>query len=374
MAVKIKEPVRLRQRAMASGRVSLYLDIYFRGRRSYEYLRLYLVPERTAADRESNRRALELAEAVRAKRLIELRNGEYGFGGPSGADTGFAAYFGSLAAEREARGSAATARNWRMCLNHLKAYDRRLGSLRLSDITAEWARGFRSFLSGGGGGRRPLAPGSQSAYFDIFRACVNSAFREGLLRSNPLRAVPGIRKREAVRTYLTVGELKALAGTPCGRDIVRRSFLFSCLTGLRSSDIAKLRWGEAREQGGYTRLVFSQRKTGGLEYLDIAPEAAALMGPRGGDGDLPFAGMPCASAANAVLRRWCAAAGIGKHITFHCGRHTFATMMLSLGADIYTVSRLLGHRDLKTTQIYAKVVDRAKRDAVSRIPSILPGL
>ena len=64
-------------------------------------------------------------------------------------------------------------------------------------------------------------------------------------------------------------------------------------------------------------------------------------------------------------------AGIKKHITFHSGRHTFAVMMLDLGTDIYTVSKLLGHREIGTTQIYAKVLDKNKQAAVAKIPSIL---
>lgn len=63
-------------------------------------------------------------------------------------------------------------------------------------------------------------------------------------------------------------------------------------------------------------------------------------------------------------------AGIHKDITFHCGRHTFAVMMLDLGTDIYTVSKLLGHRELSTTQIYAKVLDKNKQAAVAKIPDI----
>jgi site-specific recombinase XerD len=60
-------------------------------------------------------------------------------------------------------------------------------------------------------------------------------------------------------------------------------------------------------------------------------------------------------------------AGITKNITFHCFRHTFATLQLSKGTDIYTVSKMLGHRELKTTQIYAKIIDQTKRDAANKI-------
>ena len=60
-------------------------------------------------------------------------------------------------------------------------------------------------------------------------------------------------------------------------------------------------------------------------------------------------------------------AGITKNITFHCARHTYATLQLTLGTDIYTVSKLLGHKELRTTQIYAKVIDDKKKEAANKI-------
>ena len=146
--------------------------------------------------------------------------------------------------------------------------------------------------------------------------------------------------------------------------------MFSCLTGLRKSDIEKLTWGEIRKQDDFTRIVFKQKKTGGQEYLDISAQAAAYLGPRKNDDDRVFEGFTYGAWTSLELKRWAVAAGITKNITFHCGRHTFAVMMLDLGADIYTVSKLLGHRELSTTQIYAKVLDKNKQAAVNLIPNI----
>lgn len=126
-------------------------------------------------------------------------------------------------------------------------------------------------------------------------------------------------------------------------------------------------------QGEFTRLIFKQKKTGGQEYLDITPEAAELLGERGRAEEHPFKDIHSPSCTNKTLQIWCLRAGIDKTITFHCGRHTFATMMLDLGTDIYTVSKLLGHRELTTTQIYVKVLDKNKQAAVARIPSVLGG-
>ncbi|MEF2792845.1 MAG: site-specific integrase, partial [Alistipes dispar] len=112
------------------------------------------------------------------------------------------------------------------------------------------------------------------------------------------------------------------------------------------------------------------KKTSGQEYLDIPPQAAELMGERGKDAEHIFPDIHSPSCTNETIKRWVLRAGIHKDITFHCGRHTFAVMMLDLGTDIYTVSKLLGHRELSTTQIYAKVLDKNKQAAVAKIPDI----
>lgn len=154
---------------------------------------------------------------------------------------------------------------------------------------------------------------------------------------------------------------------------IKRAFLFSCLTGLRRSDIVKLTWGEVHKQGDFTRIIFRQKKTGGQEYIDITPQAADLIGERGNHAsdDFVFGDIHSPSATNYHIREWALRAGVDKYISFHCGRHTFATLMLDIGTDIYTVSKLLGHRELSTTQIYAKVMDKNKQAAVARIPDIL---
>ena len=171
--------------------------------------------------------------------------------------------------------------------------------------------------------------------------------------------------------YLTLEEVKKLSQTECEYPKIKRAFLFSCLTGLRRSDILKLTWGEVHQQGDFTRIIFRQKKTGGQEYLDITQQAAELMGERGKPNDKVFTDIYSPTCTNEAIKRWVLRAGINKEITFHCARHTFAVLMLDLGTDIYTVSKLLGHKELSTTQIYAKVLDKKKQEAVAMIPKII---
>lgn len=186
-----------------------------------------------------------------------------------------------------------------------------------------------------------------------------------------MRGIEGFKGEEGTRMYLTIDEIKLAAQTPCDSDLIKRAFLFSCLTGLRRSDILKLTWSEVNEQSGFTRIIFRQKKTKGQEYLDITAQAAELLGERGKPTDRPFGTLPCTSSTNYEIKTWLARAGITKRITFHCARHSFAVMMLDLGTDIYTVSKLLGHRELNTTQIYAHLLDKNKQAAVASIPTIL---
>ncbi len=114
------------------------------------------------------------------------------------------------------------------------------------------------------------------------------------------------------------------------------------------------------------------RKTSAPLYLPLSNQALKWMPERGdaADDDLVFATLPRESGILPVIKKWAKDAGIAKNVNFHTSRHTFATMLLTLGADIYTVSKLLGHTNVKTTQIYAKIVNKKKDDAVSLVDNI----
>lgn len=373
---KSKEPVRLRRRATPSGLVSLYLDIYVDGKRRYEYLRMYLVPEQTRADKEKNRQTLLLAESIRAKRVVELRNGEYGFKQTGRAkQVRFFDYFDRLVEKHRRDYSVCSYKAWCSSLSHLHRYEPH-ADITFADVTPDWVQGFREYLDHGhraiGKDGAELSPNTKADYWGKLKTCLRQAVTDGILDRNPMQGVEAFRREAGKRMYLTLEEVRRLAATPCRSVAVKTAFLFSCFTGLRRSDIIKMRWSEVHEQGELTRIIFQQHKTRQLEYLDITPQAAELLGERGKPDDYVFADIRSVIVTNAVVKEWVARAGIEKDITFHCARHTFATLMLSLGTDLYTVSKLLGHTNINTTQIYAKVMDEAKRTAVMNIPRILP--
>lgn len=376
-----KEPVRLREKLLKDGSKSLYLDIYRNGKREYEFLKLYLIKASTPLEKEQNRQTLATAQAIKAKRQIEIQNGEYSFTKQFKVDTPFLAYYRKLCQERlKTPDSNGNWGNWHSCLKYLECYCSEQTTFK--DITPEWIQGFKDYLNTVDKNTRkpsknldndlfqPLSQNSKQSYFNKLRACINQAFDERIIPVNPLRGIEGFKDEEVERAYLTLEELQKLAQTPCKYPWLRNAFLFSCLTGLRKSDIELLTWGDVQKYGDHTRITFKQKKTKGLEYLDINKQAEVYMGERGNASDRVFSGFTYSSWTLLELRRWILAAGITKDVTFHCGRHTFAVMMLDLGADIYTVSKLLGHRFLSTTQIYAKVLDKKKQEAVDLIPTL----
>lgn len=376
-----KEPVKIREKKLANGNVSLYLDIYRNGKRYKEYLKLYLIDAKTPIEREQNRQTLATAQAIKSKRIIEIQNGEYSFTHQFKEDTPFLEYYRKMVMERNTPDSKGNYGNWQSCLRYLEMYCDEKTTFR--DVTPEFILGFKDFLENvekdthkRKGPRREriefqgLSQNSKASYFRKLRACINQAFEERIIAINPLRGIEGFKDAEVKRDYLTLEEIKILAETPCLYPVLKRAFLFSCLTGLRKSDIQKLVWGDVQKFGEFTRIVFKQKKTGGQEYLDISPQAEKYLGERGNPEDPVFTGFTYGSWTSVELQRWSKKAGIKKNLTFHCGRHTFAVLMLDLGADIYTVSKLLGHKELSTTQIYAKVLDKNKQNAVSLIPEI----
>lgn len=368
-----KDPVKLRERKMPTGRTSLYLDIYVNGQRNYEYLRLYLVPEKTREDKRKNNETRQLAEAVRAKRLVDVQNGRFGFVEKNKECVLFVDYFNRLKETKK----KSNIKIWNACMGYINEYDPRITDKRLSDITDDWLVGFMRFLTKGTYRHcgKKISYNTCVVYSSVLRSIINQALKEELITKNPLKNIKKPQLSPTKREYLTIEELKRLSETPYKYHSpdVRRAFLFSCLTGLRWSDIVALSWEEVNvSKDGTVQIVFRQKKTGGLEYLNITKEAAQLLEiDNRNNNKLVFYRLPCSPNALIVLAKWCKDAGINKHITFHSARHTFATMLLTLDVDLYTVSKLLGHRDIQTTQIYAKIIDKKKINAVNRIPSIL---
>ena len=368
----------LRQRKQSKkGTISLYLDIYKgyaetkEGKRKpirdYEYLDLYLIDKpNNPIDKQSNKENLKLAESIKAKRELEIKNGSYGFTNEFKKQTNFIEYFKNLVSKKETKGNLG---NWYSTQIHLENFAGT--NVTFKDIDLQFAERFKEYLNKAKKkDGKPLSNNSKASYFAKFRACLNEAVKEKIIYGNPAVETGNFKTIESQREYLTLDELRKLAQTECRYDVLKRAFIFSCLTGLRWSDIQNLLWRDVQTTGTNWRVHFKQQKTKGQQYLDINQQAKELMLEQGKPDERVFIGLQYSDYFNVALQMWVLKAGITKHITFHCARHTFAVLQLTLGTEIYTLSKMLGHSELKTTQIYAKIVDEKIKEAVNKIPDI----
>jgi integrase len=376
MAIKVK----LRQKAISGNRQSLYLDFYppiphpetgEPTRR--EFLGLYLFDKtKNPIDKQHNKETLQLAEQIRQKKENHLNKPEIYTGYELEqkrikelGEQNFVAYFKTLTDKRKASNHD----NWVSAYNYLEIFTK--GNLKFADLNEKFCNEFKEFLlttKSNKSSKTSLAQNSAVSYFNKLKATLKQAYKDGYLTTDLNAKIEPIKQAETRRNFLTIEELNSLVKTECNNPLLKRAALFSVLTGLRHSDIKNLVWGEIHHsvENGYS-IQFTQQKTQGVEVLPISEQAYNLLGERKEPTDKVFEGLTYSAYENKHLYQWIGAAGITKDITFHCFRHTFATLQLSKGTDIYTVSKLLGHRELKTTQIYAKIIDQTKREAVDKI-------
>lgn len=286
----------------------------------------------------------------------------------------FIKYFEELKEKRHKNSSKSIQVNWNRELTLLKQYTEGR-PMFFGDIDLNLIEDYKEYLINapqGGSKIGTISRNTASTYFSIFKAALHQAFIDGYLTIDLAAKSKNIYYEESQREYLTLEELNKLAATPCDSPILKRAALFSALTGLRHSDIKQLKWKDLIKDQEHYRILFTQQKTKGVEYMPISDQAYQLCGERGDYDRLIFEGLQDPSWISRPIAKWIEAAGITKHITFHCFRHTYATLQLTLGTDIYTVSKMLGHKKVTTTQIYAKIVDEKKEAAADAIKIDLP--
>ena len=287
----------------------------------------------------------------------------------------FIEYFAKVAENRHRNSSNSIIINWDRVYELLKIFTNKQ-PLPFAKIDLPLIESFKTFLMNaprGGNKSGIISPNTASTYFTIFKAGLHQAFIDGYFDVDLPAKVKGISGEESRREYLTIEELNILAATPCHYPMLKRAALFSALTGLRHSDIRKLKWSELSKEGDRYRILFTQKKTKGVQYLPISEQAYLICGEPGDPDRLVFEGLQKPSWINQPMKKWIEDAGIKKHITFHCFRHSFATNQLAEGTDIYTISKMLGHTSVRTTQIYTKVVDPKKEHAADVIKLDLQG-
>ncbi len=363
--------VTIRRKPITRGRHTIYLDYYPPIKNPetgeltrWEYLKLYTYDTpRLDVDRKHNRETNTLVEFIRAQRQLEVQNRRFGFLSDAKRDANFVDFFKVMVRKKQKTDSD----NYAMGFRYFVAF---VGhNLRFSDLNDYLCEDYKHFLlSEPGISRRGKAISRNTAvsYFAKFRTVLKEAFKRGLITTNLYEAIDPIEPKETHRERLEIEEFQLLASTPANSDLIKRACLFAGLTGLRFSDVQTLLWSEVRGVPGKYHLQFIQEKTEGAEVLPISDQAVELMGERGAGEERVFKDLKYSSLKSFFVN-WLNKAEIVKNITFHSFRHTYATLQLEFGTDLYTVSKMLGHKSIKTTQIYAKVVDKNKQEATSRI-------
>lgn len=361
--------VYVRKRKGANGKMHLYLDYYppvfnpiTRVSRRHESLGMFVYEDpKNQMEKNYNDEMMKLAEAVRCKRSIAVMNNDLGFIEESFADKDFLEFFEYVSRHKD--------KSWTFSRAYFSKFMN--GKCRFKDLTIQLAEDYKMWLINGlyvdpksedKRKRKPLNNNTISKYYTIFRAVLRLAYRGKCIRENINEHLENIPLKKTRREFLTVDEIIKLSRTECMYDVLKQASMFSILTGLRISDIRTLEWKHICEAPDGKPCIRKRiEKTNTEETIFISEQALAYCGERKESG-LIFEGLRPGIIDYAV-KKWVEAAGIQKKISFHCFRHTYATLLVTQGVDIYTVSRQMTHTNVKTTQVYLHMVDKKGRIA-----------
>ncbi len=386
--------IKLREKKLKDGSISLYLDIAHKRTRKYEFLNIHITNKRK--DTKDNQEKRKLAERIRSQREYELIIKGSGLSDQKKQLADFIVFMKQLVYEEKKAHSL-----WVTSLNRIKKYIGENNRLPFIDITEQWILEYQKHL------RSHVSDTSAFHYLNTLNISLNSAVTQKIIKENPFKSIPRhqkVKRQEVNRTYLTLDELNKLANakTEINKQ-VKQVFLFSCFSGLRWGDVNRISWDDIDKTGEKNNekysLKFRQKKTSSYEHLPLSEQAIDIIKERQADfeefkkkGEYKFLEKkelelgktylfpyitqinPKSKAqqkkVNEQLKIWAKDAKVKKHLHFHVSRHTFATLALTYGTDLYTVSKLLGHKSIQTTTIYAKVIDKLKDEAVAKLPTI----
>jgi len=361
-SLNVRKKVKLRIRKKKSDRYSLYLDLWKDGKRSYEYLNRYIGGTKDSVI--SDNEALRFAISYRDRREDESNQEGKSLKSNKGKilKANFVEYFYSLVNEKE----GTTKKKWFAVYKHLDKFTN--SKATIESIDTKFCKTFYNYLN------RRFNHSTPKVYYKVFSAALNQLVWDEIITSNPAKKAaknPEIKhklmqNKERPREFLSLQEITKLVKTPNSNRQTRNAFIFSCFTGLRLEDIIELPFKAINE--GY--LYFRQIKTREDDRMKLHPVAIKIINEQKkiAKNQKKVFNLFDNKAVNRHIKNWVEKAGIDKHISFHCARHSFATIGLTNDIDIFTLSKLLGHKDITSTMIYAKLIDKKKDEAIDKIP------
>lgn len=403
--------VKLRKKAISSG-YSLYLEYANNYRQEKIYLRIHLskgdTPLRRKNDTDTWNKAEEIRQAIEDL-IIKNRAQTLEFAYKLYVDSvnqeteeeakknlTLVEY---LQAFKEEKARTGQSNSLAVTINNLIKYvaDFTDGEkVLLTDVSKEWLEEFLMYLgktnsfvrnrfkkgsntenvTSNEKTNKPLAKSTAKLYYNTFICALGAAESDGLIIS-PARRVKAEDKKvlkgdEKQREFLTAEELERMEATFMRNEETKRAFLFACYTGLRISDIISLTYGDIKqEQAASGERIYVVRKvmtkTRRMVGVPLSQKALSFLSPDFSQfsKDKKVFNLPSVGCINDSLKTWAKDAKVDKVVTFHTSRHTFATLLLTLGADLYTTSQLLGHQNINTTQVYGKITNKKKEQAIS---------
>jgi integrase len=354
--------VTLRAKEINKKGFSLFLDIYNEGRRHKEYLKLYVSKDYTRPENKNvlrkDKESWDLASAIQAKRLLQMKETLAGFI-PKANKQDFLQYYRDQA-EKKNHGSYSDALKYLLEFNSLD-------KLSFKTLDENYLKDFIAFLK-----EQPLSHSTMRMYLSRISIILNLAVKDKIIHANPFDYlkrgrdgdIPSARPQKI--TYLTIEELRKL-NEIAYREDVKQFFFFSCFSGLRVSDLLKMKWSDIDKK----ILTYSQKKQRNsiTHYLPLSAQALRIL-----DDIKVFQTAKLGEMNEFVfarhLKKWEAEAKLNKRLHIHVGRHTYATLALSNNVSLYTVSKMLGHSNISVTQVYAEVIDKVKQEAAEMLPSL----
>lgn len=372
--MNICKTVTLRTRPIKNGtQLSFYLDYYpgYRDEESmktirHESLGIYIYAKpKNQREKLYNETMTEKAEAVRCNRFESIVNERYDFFDRNKLRGSFLDYFKKKADKKNTK--------WQNVYKYFEKFVE--GKCTFEEINVDLCVKFMEFLLTTTQLKHPtvkLHTNTASGYWSTFRAVLHTAYRDHKIKDNPNGYLDRIDTIPTEKEHLSQQELITLAETPCKHQVLKGAFLFSCLTGLRKSDIMALTWNKIQPYGdGGMFITVRMQKTKQLIKNPISEEALELIGFHDEDADRKPTDKVFVGLRNCMtqkpLKDWLDASGITKHISYHCSRHTFGSLQADAGTSIYAIQRMLGHKNVETTQIYADMSDETKKASVNRI-------
>ncbi|NEV93461.1 site-specific integrase [Psychroflexus sp. YR1-1] len=369
MAVKVS----LRQKPIKGGKLSLYLDYYppiinKDGKETRrEFLKMHIFEKPANSEQKShNKTTLSIAEKIRDSRNLSIYNKEYGFKDNVVLNIDFIKYYEELVERKSNTVSKKNHQSWEASLMHYKDYAKKIYTRSLNKKHVEgYKEHLQTVVSKKTG--HALSSATVASYFKHFLNVLNQAYEEDVLKEDITKGVKNVKVENKLREYLTLEELTKLWNTPVENSTVKNLCFFCTHTGFRFAEASKLQWEDISKDnsGNYVVRVYH---TKGKKYTlnPISKDAYQLLIDECPEKEGKIFDITYDIAIRAV-KEWVKAAEINKNITLHNFRHTYAVLQIENGTDVFTVSKMLGHKNINTTMIYAKVTDIAKTKTLDKI-------